>query len=206
MAEGYIKPKITLEGFTKYFNNDIRRLRKLKSNSMEFVAGGGYYDVPEKFYLSLLETVHIRGYNLYPIKKYDTVTGILFLKKPCTKFNQLIAWISKYKCNDYDLDNIETKLYVADVCGKRGKWSKNDERRRDYLCHNEAWCERVKKGLQKVRNTGDKVEIAIDLVENFENMEESIRNETELYGSILRTLHFMITTPGGKVKFNAIIY
>jgi hypothetical protein len=204
MTETYIKPEITVEEFTKYFNNAVRRLKKLKCSSMEFSLD--HWRVPKKWYLSLIETTHLRGFNLYPIKKYDTVAGILFLKKPCAKFNQLIAWLNKYSISNLNVDNIETMLYVADVCGKRGRWSRDDERRREFLCHNEAWCEKVKKELQKVRNTGDKLQVRIDMVDNFENMEESIRNETELYGSILRTLHFMITTPGGKVKFNSIIY
>lgn len=204
MTETYIKPEITVEEFTKYFNNAVRRLKKFKCSSMEFAID--HWRVPEKWYLSLIETTHLRVYNLYPIKKYDTVAGILFLKKPCTKFNQLIAWISKYKCNDYDLDNIETKLYVADVCGKRGRWYPNDERRKDYLCHNEAWCDRVKKRLRKMRNTGDTVIVYPKLIEEFENYEESIRNETELYGCVSHTLRFKVVTPGGKLKFDDVIY
>lgn len=211
MVDTYINPVITIEQFSKFFNNAVKRMKKSKLNSMEFIAGGGHYNVPEKYYLGLLNTVHLRGFNVYPIKKYGATVGILFLKKPCAKFNQLISWLNKYTSNQYgykdvDFKDIETTLYVARVCGKRGKWSKEDERGKEYLCHDENWCERVKKILQKTRNTGDRIEVLRETVEDFENMEDSIRNETELYGSVIHNLHFKIVTPGGKVKFNSTIY
>lgn len=206
MNETYIKPEITVEEFTKYFNNAVRRLKKLKCNSMEFIAGGGYYNVPEKFYLSLIGTTRLRRYNLYPIERYGCVVGILFLRKPCTKFKQLMSWIDKYGTKNFSSSHVETALYVADVCGKRGKWSVEDERRKDYFCHNDKWCEKVKSTLQKLRNTYDKIYVSIETIEEFENMEESIRNETELYGCVLHTLHFRVVTPGGKVKFDSDIY
>lgn len=205
MDEIYNKPVITTEDFSRFLNNAVRRMKKFKCTSMEFVAGGGHFEVPEKLYTGLIEVTHMRGFNLYPIKKYGTVTGVLFLKKPCAKFKQLISWINKYSSQGCS-DNIETELFTSSICGKRGRWSIEDARNKDYLCHDEAWCDRVKKTLQKIRNTGDRIEVSVDTIEDFENMEESIRNETELYGSITRTLHFSVITPGGKVKFDSVIY
>lgn len=197
--------EMSVEEFTKIFNNTVKRVRLAKYPSMEFIPSVYAY-IPERWYTEMIKMVHMRGINLYPIERYGYIKGILFLKKPCSKFKQLIAWISKHGCTDFSLDNIETKLYVADVCGKRGKWYKEDERRKEYLCHNDTWCDKVKKQLQKVRNTGDKVEVRMETVEDFENMEDSIRNETELYGSVLHTLHFKVITPGGKVKMDTVIY
>ena len=199
------KCNMSVEEFTRIFNNAVKRVRLTKCSSMEFIPST-YSSVPEEWFLGMIRTVHMKGINLYPIEQYGHVTGILFLKRPCAKFNQLTAWLTKYGQMDFSLNDIETKLYVADVCGKRGKWSIEDEHRKDYLCHNESWCDRVKKQLQKTRNTGDKVEVSLKTVEHFENMEESIRNETELYGCVLHTLHFKITTPGGKVKMDTIVY
>jgi hypothetical protein len=199
------KTEMPFEKFTDWFNNTVYRIRKAKWPSMDFIPGW-IYDCPKRWILGAIQSTNVRGYNLYPIERFDKVIGILFLKKPCAKFNQLIGWVDKYCTNGFNTGDIETKLYVADICGKRGVWSPRDEHRKEYLCHNPKWCDRVKKQLQKLRNTGDKVEVFIDTVEDYENLEESIRNETELYGSVLYTLHFKVTTPGGKVKFDGVIY
>lgn len=197
--------KITVEQFTKLFNDAVKRFRKGKYNSMEFIP---YLDGEphEQWFTGVLNTVHMRGVNLYPIERYGYVAGILFLRKPCTKFKQLMSWIDKYGTKNFSLSHVETALYVADVCGKRGRWSVEDERRKDYFCHNDKWCEKVKSTLQKLRNTYDHIYVSIETIEEFENMEESIRNETELYGCVLYTLHFRVVTPGGKVKFDSVIY
>ena len=196
---------VTVKQFTKLFNAAVKRFKAQKCESMEFVP---YLDGEphEQWFAGVLNTVHMRGVVLHPIERYGYTVGILFLRKPHSKFTQLMSWLDKYGHKNFNVNHIESKLYVADVCGKRGRWSTEDECRKDYLCHNDKWCEKVKKSLQEMRNTGDNIEVSRETVEHFENMEESIRNETELYGCVLHTLHFKVTAPGGKVKFDSVIY
>lgn len=198
------KDKQAFEKFRKEFNETVKIFKKGGYKSLEFIPD---CEFDSNLFWAIRRATRIRGAELWPIKSYDGDTiGILFLKKPCDKFMQLLRWLNKYATKNVHYAFIEQSLYVADVCGKRGKWSLRDEHRKKYLCHNPEWCNRVKKTLQGIRHTGDQLEVGFRTVEDFENLEESIHNETELYGSVLHTMYFKVTTPGGKVKFDGVIY
>lgn len=200
------KDKQTFEKFRKEFNKAFQEYKK----SGEVIRLWFPSDmVPERYYDVVLDTVHPRGIVLIKRNNLEG-QGIYFFKKPCGKFNQLLNWIDKY-CTwrqycEVHRNYLELKLYSADIFGKRGLWEPRDEKRKEYLCHNPERCDSIKKKLQELRNTGDKVEIYIETIGDYENLEESIRNETELYGSVLYALHVKVITPGGKVKFSGVIY
>ena len=196
---------VTQKDFVRLFNTAVTRFKREKCMSMEFIP---YMDGEphEQWFNGVLNTVHMRGVTLYPIERYGYVVGILFLRNPHLKFKQLMSWIDKRCQKKFDCKHIEKELYAASVCGKRGRWSSEDEYHKAYLCHDGDKCDKIKKQLQKVKNTRDIVEVSLETDENFENMEESIRNETELYGSVTHTLRFKIITPGGKVKMDSVIY
>lgn len=130
-----------------------------------------------------------------PIKREQAV-GIEFKAKPVIEYKKLINWLNRkgitQTIGDWD-------IYAIRLFGKRGYYNESGMKR--YLAYYSDRCTQLLNELQQVYHYGDKLVLSkIKQEDEIEDLDYSIKYETECYGIRYNFYEVSIYTKGGKLR------
>jgi len=139
-----------------------RKLNGIKSASVDVESKGLYFSYG----------------NFAPDMEFPSVFRTF--GKPCKQFKELQKLAAR-KGLTIDVKD----LYKVRLFGKRGVYDESGER--DYTAYNPRRCESIISGIKAWGRK--RVTLKVETVDDVDDLEYSIRYETECYGSRLKTIH-----------------
>lgn len=162
-----------------------------------------------KWALSVVKAT--KGYKdlSYTIQEQDGFWEFSFtlLMKPCRAYEKLIKRLRNADARDNNglpLLNSDMDLFRVDLFGKRGAY--NEHGPKVFAMHYPEWCNEVSTWIVKNYRKGMALAGEVDSDDWMDNLQESIRLETECYGVRHTILQLTATTPKGKEKKKTFIF
>lgn len=124
------------------------------------------------------------------------IREVVCLAKPCKEFDALNKFITKRTGKGIDI----LKWYDVDLFGKRGSYDESGNK--TYLCFNAKKCAAILAEIKPKATAKDTMTFAIVEQDYIDDLDYSIRYETECYGRRYNRLEVKVTTPSGREKLN----
>lgn len=131
----------------------------------------------------------------YGLSDSETLpTQFRLYSKPCKEFVQMNRMIQRYTAKNIAMKD----LYSVNLFGKRGQYDESGDQ--NLRCYNSAFCQSVIDWIRTHKLTSDTLSVKVEKRDYIDDLDYSIRYETECYGQRVIRLVLAVTTKGGKVK------